>query len=115
MKKYVDDSLGGDNVLGFDQTIENDLKFYVGNDVYNLSKYDKKQVTDTSIIIYPNNGGYLLQNWVIKCNDKNNNRKIQNSIKSTKTNSPTSYSGATSLPLIGNSFMNIEIKSNIHG
>ena len=55
----------------------------------------------TSIIKYPNTGGYLIQNWVIKCNDKNNNGKIQNFIKSTKTNSPTGYSGATSLPPIG--------------
>ena len=29
----------------------------------------------------PNNGGYLLQNWNIKCNDKNNNGKIQIFIK----------------------------------
>ena len=32
----------------------------------------------------------------MKCNDKNNNGKIQNFIKSMKTNSPTGYSGATS-------------------
>ena len=34
--------------------------------------------------------------------------KIQNFVKSTKTNSPTGYSGAASLPPIGNSFMYIE-------
>ena len=77
----------------------------VGKDVYNLTKYDKLQNTDTSIYKYPNTGGYFLQNWVVKCNDKNNNGKIQNVIKSTKTNSPTGYSGATSLPPIGISVM----------
>ena len=52
---------------------------------------------------------------MIKCNDKNNNGKIQNFIKSTKTNSPTGYSGAASLPPIGNNFMYIETSSNNHG
>ena len=37
---------------------------------------------------YPNNGGFLLQNWIIKSNDRNNSGKIQNFIKSTKTSSP---------------------------
>ena len=36
-------------------------------------------------------------------------------MKSTETNSPTSYSGATSLPPVGNSFMYIETSSNNHG
>ena len=36
-------------------------------------------------------------------------------MKSTKTNSPTGDSGATSLPPIGNSFMYIEISSNNQG
>ena len=45
----------------------------------------------------------------------NNNGKIQNFIKSTKTNSPTSYSGARSLPPKVNSFMYIETYSNNHG
>ena len=36
-------------------------------------------------------------------------------MKSTKTNSPTGHSGATSLPPIGNSFMYIETSTNNHG
>ena len=36
-------------------------------------------------------------------------------MKSTKTNSPTSHSGAISLPTIGDSFMYIETSSNNHG
>ena len=114
-KKYLDDQLDKSAVLRFKKTLENYLKIYVGSDTYNLTKYDIIQITDTTIIKYPNTGGYLLQNWVIKCNDKNDNGKIQNFIKSTKTNSPTGYSGATSLTPIGKSFMYKEKSSNNHG
>ena len=41
--------------------------------------------------------------------------KIQLSIKSTKTNSPTGDSGATSISAIGDSVMYIETSSNNHG
>ena len=64
---------------------------------------------------YPNIGSDLLQKWNIKCNNKNNVSKVGDFIKSTKTNSPTGYSGATSLSPIGNSFMYIETSSNNHG
>ena len=49
------------------------------------------------------------------CNNKNNQSRISDFIKSTKTTSPSSYSGATSLPPIGNAFMYIETSSNNHG
>ena len=114
-KMYIDDELDKNTVLRFNQTLENYLKVSVGNDTYNLTKYDKIQFTDITIIIYPNTGGYLLQNWLKKCIDKNNNGKLQNFIKSTKTNSSTGCSGAESLPPIGNSFMYIETSSNNHG
>ena len=77
-KKYVDDSIREGTIVRFNQTLQNYLKVSVGNDTYNLTKYNKIQLTDTTIIKYPNNGGYLLQNWNIRCNDKNNNGKIQN-------------------------------------
>ena len=64
---------------------------------------------------YPNIGSDLLQKWNIKCNNKNNQARITDFIKSSKTISPTGYSGATSLPPIGNSFMYIELISNNHG
>ena len=51
----------------------------------------------------------------MKCNDKNGNDKLSNFIKSTKTNSPTGDSGATSLTPIGDSFMYIETCSNNNG
>ena len=111
-KKYVDDSIGDGNVLRFNQTPQNYLEVSVGNYTYNLSKSNKIQITDTTKIKYPNTGEHLLQRWNIICNDKNNNSQMENFIKSTKTSSPTSFSGATSLPPIGNSFMYIETSSN---
>ena len=57
----------------------------------------------------------MIPSWRNFCNAKNNNGKILNFIKSSKTNSPTSHSGATSLPPIGDSFMYEETSSNYHG
>ena len=114
-KKYIDDELDKNTVLRFNQTLQNYLKVSVRNDTYNLTKYDRIQITDTTVIKYPNTSGYLLQNWIIKCNDKNNKGKIQNFIRSTKTNSLSSHSGAESLPPIGNAFMWMETSSNNHG
>ena len=114
-KKYLDDELDKNTIVRFNQTLENYLKVSVGNDIYNLTKNNKIQLIDTTIIKYPNNGGYLLQNFYIRCNGKNNNSKISNFIRSTKTNSPTGDSGASSLPPIGDSFLYIETSSNNHG
>ena len=114
-KKYVDDSIGEGTLLRFNQTLENYLKVSVGNDIYNLTKYDKIQIIDTTEIKYPNIGSGLLQKWNIKCNNKNNISKVGDFLKSTKTNSPTGHSGASSLPPIGNSFMYKETSSNNHG
>ena len=114
-KKYVDDSIGADTMLRFNQTLQNYLKVSVGSDIYKLTKNNKIQLTDITIIKYPNSGGYLLQNWNIKCNDKNYNGKIQNFLKSSKTTSPTGDSGADSLPPIGTAFMYIKTTSNNHG
>ena len=91
------------------------MKVSVGNDTNNLTEYDKIQITDTTIINYPNRGDDLLQNWVWKCNDKNIIGRIQNFFKSIKTNSSAGYKGATSLPPIGISFMYFETSSNNHG
>ena len=72
-------------------------------------------MTDTTVMKAGNTGGYLLPNWKISCNDKNSSGKITNFIKSTKTNSPTGSSGATSLPPIGTAFMYIETSSKKKG
>ena len=63
-KKHVDDSLGGGNILRFNQTVENHLKVSVGSDTYNLTKFNKIQLTDTTVkkklviveVIYYQNG-----------------------------------------------------------
>ena len=114
-KKYIDDTISEGTLLRFNQTLTNYLKVSVGNDTYNLTKYNKIQIIDTTEIKYPNIGSDLLQKWNIKCNNKNNVSKVGDFIKSTKTNSPTDHSGASSLPPIGNSFMHIETSSNNHG
>ena len=93
-KKCIDDSLAAGTIVRSNQTQENCLKLSVGNDIYHPTTCDKIQITVTTIIKYPYAGGYLLQDWVINCNDKINNGKIQNFIKSTETNSPIGFSGA---------------------
>ena len=102
-------------LVRFNQTLQNYLKVSVGNDIYNLTKYNKISIADITEIKFPNSGDALLQKWKIYCNNKNNQSRISDFIKSTKTNSPSSYSGATSLPPIGNSFLYIETSSNNHG
>ena len=77
-KKYDDDSIGEGNVLRVNQTLQNYLEVSVGIDTYNFTKNDKTQITDATIFKYPNTFDYLLDNCVIKCNDKNNSGKIQN-------------------------------------
>ena len=114
-KKYIDDEQDKNTVLRFNQTLQNHLKISVGNNTYNLTKCDKIQLTDITTMKVGNTGGYLLPYWKIICNDKNKNRKTTNFIKSTKSNSPTSDSGATSLPPIGSAFKYIETSSGNHG
>ena len=114
-KKYIDDELDKNTVLRFNQTLQNYLKVSVGNDTYNLTKYDEIRITDTTEMRYPNIGSDLLQKWNIKCNNKNNQSRITDFLKSTNTNSPTGHSGAMSLPPIGKSFLYIETSSNNHG
>ena len=91
-KKYIDDELDKNTIVRFNQTLENYLKVSIGNDTYNLTKYKKIQITDTTKTKYPNIGSDLLQKWNIKCNNKNNVSKVGDFIKSTKTNSPTGHS-----------------------
>ena len=114
-KKYINDSIGEGTLLRFNQTLQNYLKVSIGNDTYNLTKYNKIQLTDITEIKFPNTGSDLLQKWKIYCNNKNNQSTIHDFIKSTITHSPTPDSGSTILPPIGNSFMYIETSSNNHG
>ena len=114
-EKYVDDGLDKNTFLRFNQTLETYLKVSIGKDTYNLTKYDKIEIRYITEIVCPNVGGYFLRNWVITAIDINNNSKIQNFKRSTKTSSPTGASGAMSLPPIGTNFMYIETSSGNHG
>ena len=114
-KIYIDDELDKNTILRFNQTLENYLKISVGDDTDNLTKYDKVQIIDTTNIGTGNAGTLVMQKKKIIWNDKNNKGKLSNFVKATKTNSPTSHSGATSLPPIGTAFMYTETSSNNHG
>ena len=114
-KRYLDDELDKNTIVSFNQTLQIYLKVSVGNDTYNLTKYNKIQLIDVTEIRYPNIGITLLPKWKIKNLNKINGAKLGNFLRSTFTNSPTSQTGATALPPIGNSFMYIESSSNNHG
>ena len=58
-KKYVDDSIGEGTIVRFDQALQKHIKVSVGNDTYNLTKYDKKQITDTTESKFVNIGSDL--------------------------------------------------------
>ena len=114
-KKYIDDELDKNAILRFIQTLSKYLKISVGKDTYNLTKSDKIYLIAVTQIRSPNIGRDLLQRWRIKNSNKINNTKIGIFIKTTKTNSPTGYSRATSLPLIGTAFTYIETTHKNHG
>ena len=69
-KKYVDDELDKNTVVRFIQTLQNYLKVSVGDDSYNLTKYDKIQITDTTENKFPNIGSDLLQNGILNVKTK---------------------------------------------
>ena len=91
--------------------LQNFLKASVEYTVYYLTKYGRKQLLDTTLSKYLDQGGYLLQQWITKCNSKNDSGKMQNFIRSTRSNTTTSGSGATAFPHKGDSFTYIETSS----
>ena len=93
----------------------NYLEVSGGNNVFNLIKNGRKQITDTAITEYPNQGGSLLQQRKKECNNKINRGKVTNLIESLKTSSPTGNTGTTSLLLIGDTFIYFEKSSNNFG
>ena len=76
-KKYIDDELDKITIVRFNQTLQNYLKVFVANDTYNLTKYDKIQLTDTTVMKNANTGNAVLPYCKIICNDRNNNGKIK--------------------------------------
>ena len=49
-KKYIDDELDKNTVLRFKQTLQKYLKISVGNNIYNLTNYNKISITDVTEI-----------------------------------------------------------------
>ena len=83
-KNSLDDSLGGNSTLSFNQTLENCIKVSVGSDVYNLSKHDKKQIMDTTISKTGKSGTDILPYWKIVSNEENLGVKCRNFVDPTK-------------------------------
>ena len=73
-----------------------------------MTKYNKIRLIDATDFRSGNAGDAAIQGWKIFCNDRNNNGKISNFIKTTRSCSPSSQSGPTSLPPIGKCFMYID-------
>ena len=115
-KLYVDNELDENTVFRFNQTLQTlHLKVSVGNDTYILTKYNKISITDITEIKFANTGITLLQKWNNYCKNKVNQSRINDFIKSTRSNSPTGGSGVTSLSPVGNAFMYIEASGNNSG
>ena len=49
-KKHIDIELDKNTIVRFSQTLQNYLKKSVGSDTYNFTKYDKIQITDTTMV-----------------------------------------------------------------
>ena len=62
-KKILDESKEDGTTFRFIQTLRIYIKVSVGNDTYNLSKYDEIKITDVTEIRFPNSGSDLLQKW----------------------------------------------------
>ena len=75
-KKYIDDELSKNTIVRFNQTLQNSLKVSVGDNTYNLTKYDKIKLTDMTIIKSGNVGSDALPGWRLICNNINNNGKL---------------------------------------
>ena len=84
-KKYIDDELDKNTILRLNQTLQNYLKISVGNGTYNITKYDKMQLIDTTDIRSGKTGYSVLPNRKIICDDENNNGKTTNIVKTTRS------------------------------
>ena len=89
IKVYLDDELNQKTIFKLNKSLQNYLKVSVANIENNLTEYDRFQITDTTIIKYPNQGGYLLQQWNFKGNHKISRGKITNFKKYSISTTPT--------------------------
>ena len=53
-EKDVDDEVNKNTIFRYNQTLESYLEVSVGNNANNLAKFDKIQITDTTVIRYRN-------------------------------------------------------------
>ena len=114
-RRYFDRMVDKNTILRLnDDSYERFWQTRVGKTAYNLQIYNKTQIIDVTVLVYPNTGHGLLYKWAIICNNKHGEGEPQDFLKSTKTNSPTSHSGATSLSPIGTAFMYVESSSDNH-
>ena len=112
-KKYIDEELDKNTIVRLnDDSNDRYLQVHINNTAYNLQIYNKTQIIDTTKLIFPNTGTDLLQDWKFIRNNRLDEGTPSDFLKSTKTNSPTSQAGATSLPPIGTCFMYIETSAN---
>ena len=74
-KNYVDDSMGKGSIFRYNQSIQKRFKVQIGNTEYNLTIPDRFYRTHTTRGKNPNRGGWLLQQWNIKCIDTINRGK----------------------------------------
>ena len=115
LKKYLIDALDTiTKVRVYDDLNERFLQAPVNNIPHHLQINKKTQIPDATKITSPNTGNDLLQKWKVFCNSRNSECKPSDFIQSTKTNSPTAYSGASSLSPIGASFFYVETSGNNH-
>ena len=112
-KRYVDDSIGDGSILRYKQTVKNYLKVSVENTVYNLGKYGRIQITEVTVIKFPNWSSEFSQNWKIVWLETIMAR-LQNSYHHQKV-FPTGQSEATSLTPIGTAFIFIETSGALFG
>ena len=69
-QKNDDECIDKKTVLNFNQTLENFLKVSVGNDVYNLTKYEKIQITVITKNKTGNGGQNVLHKVSVRCFDE---------------------------------------------
>ena len=114
-KKNIDEELDKNTIVRInDEPNDKYLQVHINNSPYNLQIYNKTQIFDTTKLIFPNTGTDLLQNWEKISSNRYGEGTPSDFVKSTKTKSPTSQSGATSLSPIGTCFMYIETSANHH-
>ena len=64
-EKYIDDQSDKNTIVRFNQTLQNYLKVSVGNNSYNLAKYNKINITDVTEMRRLNGGQALLQKGIL--------------------------------------------------